>query len=234
VTRTGIPKGAVLGFGSPTVAGFHFDPESAKAVWEIIGKQINKLLVEQGVGAFEMPRSAAIAHETGHVIQAAHDGIRVERVRVFSRDVFGHVAWGGWTYSCEGRGAFGPDSSPELVVRKVCTLIAGVVAEGVLDPAGYRDGSSIDEVVVAQVLIDQLAQRAEYSNIVPRRLWGACWGRTVALIKHNETPARELMRKLDLTQTVRGKPLAQVMAQVQQLPGDALDVRALMQRWGTQ
>jgi hypothetical protein len=233
VTGARIPKGAALGFGMPTVAGFHFDPETTNALWETIGKQINKLLAEQGPVAFETPRSSAIAHEVGHCIQAAHDGICVERVRVFTQQAFGQVAWVGWTDSSDPRCLIGPDTAPELILKRACSLIAGVVAEAVLDRGGYRDGSSLDEVVVAQLLIGQLTLREEYNNIDPPRLWDACWGRTAALLKHNEAPARDLMRKLDLTQTVRGSPLAKVMAQVQHLPGDVLDVHALLQRWGS-
>ena len=226
-----MPKGVVT-FGAPTVAGFHFDPETAQAVWQVIGKQITTLLSEQGSAAFEMPRSSAIAHEVGHVIQAAHDGIRVERVEVFCKKTLGTVAWGGWTYSTERRCAYGPDTAPEQILRKVCNLIAGVIGECVLDPAGYRDGSSLDETVVAQVLVDQVGRREQY-NVDPPSLWDACWRRTAALIKLNEVPARALMRKLDLTGTVRGTPLAKVMAQVQQLNGDdVLEVHALMKQWG--
>ena len=39
------------------------------------------------------------------------------------------------------------------------------------------------------------------------------------VIRHNEGPSRELIAKLSLTKSIRGTPLAQSLAKVQQLPG---------------
>jgi hypothetical protein len=70
---------------SPTDAfdRVHCDPATKAWAREVLGEQIKQLLASDGPRAFEMPRSAAIAHETGHAITGAHEGIPVRGVRIW-------------------------------------------------------------------------------------------------------------------------------------------------------
>jgi hypothetical protein len=221
--------------GSPTtICGFTFPPDVAARVWQVISKQAMTLLAEQGPRALEMPRSAAIGHEAGHVVTAAHDGIKVDRVCVFAKDFAGQPVWGGWTYSRYPKMVFDENTPTADVLRRISCLIAGVVGEGILDPTGYRDGSSLDEVIVAQLLVDQLSQRRQHRGVIPQVLWNACWRRTSAIISLNERPARTLMAKLALTGTVRGTPLQTAMAAITRVSNDVLEVGAMLTRWGSE
>ena len=105
------------------------------------------------------------------------------------------------------------------------------MGELIIDPQGERSGSSLDELVLGQFFAQQVTVRPEYAHIEPEKLFNACWRRTGYIIKFNEPAGRALLAKLDLTGTLRGKPLAKIVAQVRQLPDDVLSVPAVMQRW---
>src|SRR5262245_22222937 len=158
----------------------------------------------QGLAAFEMARSSAIAHEAGHTVVGAVHGLAVSSCEITRRTIpkifrraVGRSAWGGLTRWAQPQ-PFGPAGEfavefanvpTATVLTQIAVTIAGVVAEAVFDPDEYRDGSSIDEVLVAQVLTDQLAARL---GLVAPELWDLCWRRTAAVLKHNERVARAI------------------------------------------
>jgi hypothetical protein len=111
----------------------------------------------------------------------------------------------------------GPDTSIEVVLTQICKIISGCVGEFVLDPDGVREASSLDEVVISQVMANNLTLKIKHRN--GREIWDACWRRTAHVIKKNETEARELLTKLAKTETLRRTPLAQSLAKVRQVPG---------------
>jgi hypothetical protein len=69
----------------PKIAGFRFDPQTTESIWWCIEREAVRLVGEQGLHAFEMPRSSAVAHETGHAIVAVHDGVALSYVEITRR-----------------------------------------------------------------------------------------------------------------------------------------------------
>lgn len=200
---------------SVSIASVHMNYEAADSVWQCIAKEAFKQVTAHGPRVLEMPRSAAVAHEVGHVIVNAHHGRRVSRVRVFEHEP---GVWGGFTHTKGGWMDLSATGSPDDILQYICNLSAGFIGEAILDPTGVRTCSSLDEVVVSQLIADQLASR--WGNVSPEVLWRKCQKRTAFIIKFNEEPARALMAKLSLCGTVRGTPLAKIMATVRKLPDE--------------
>ena len=214
--------------GQPAIAGFTMHPEMAQSVLACIYEETTRLVGEQGLRAFEMPRSSAIAHETGHAIVAVHDGVALSYVEITRRLIEGRAAWGGFTqwaqpYPPELIIVHPAKDPPRNILLRICSLIAGVVGEKVLDPAGCRDGSSIDEVVVSQILAEGLVQCADLNGVEPKQIWNACWHRTVAIIHGNEKAARTVAAKLDTYGIVRRKQLARLTDGIRRLADDPLE-----------
>ncbi|MGA8295006.1 MAG: hypothetical protein WB820_21490, partial [Rhodoplanes sp.] len=57
---------------------------------------------------------------------------------------------------------------PATVLPRLYYLIAGVIGEGSFDPAGYRSGSSLDEIVIGQMLWTRCCTITPTSSVVPR------------------------------------------------------------------
>jgi hypothetical protein len=72
----------------------------------------------------------------------------------------------------------------------------------------------LDEIVTTQAICDGLVQdgRTEFTD--RKELWSACWIQTCKIIKRHEAAARDLMRKLDRAEQLRGKPLAASLRRV--------------------
>ncbi|HEY7413904.1 MAG TPA: hypothetical protein VH593_01830 [Ktedonobacteraceae bacterium] len=205
------------------IPGFWCSRDMANDIIEIMTAETRRLLATEGKQAIEQPKSAACAHETGHAIIHAALGQKVKRVEITYKPEFkfmvGHNSWGGFTSIHGGKWVIQPDSPLEDVFGRICIIIAGVAAELILDPAGSRKGSSLDEVVVGQYLAGQLHNRENYHSH-ESQTWNACWSWTCAVIKYNEDVARKLIAKLDLIGSVQGKPLADIMSRVRKPPRD--------------
>jgi hypothetical protein len=159
----------VIGLGLTPIkeiAGVRFEPQAHAAVMGCISKQTLKLLAEEGPRAFEMPRSAALAHEVGHAIVGAHDGFKTARVAIWSTKGLAGTGWVGKTYYASwSRGMRLDESPPDEVLKHICLMIAGAAGEQLIDREGCRSGSS--QIVVSQALTDQLTRRDEYEHIDP-------------------------------------------------------------------
>ena len=81
--------------------------------------------------------------------------------------------------------------SPEqrAYAMQAAFLVAGEVGEAVLDTANYRRGTSIDEILLSQLIA---AWCAENVGMASEERWRCVRNRTAAIIKYNETLAREL------------------------------------------
>jgi hypothetical protein len=215
----------VLVPGQSTIAGFRLDHETAESIWQCIEREAARLIKEQGFCAFEMPRPAAIAHETGHAVVAVHDGVVLSHVEISRHVVHSKPAWGGYTrwarpYPAEHILVDPTTDPPRNVLLRICGLIAGAVGEQVLDPTGCRDGSSLDEIVVSQFLA---AAMCGYQHDRGRALWNRCWARTATIIHGNERVARAVMAKLDASGIVVRKQLARLTGNVRRLADDPLN-----------
>src|SRR5262249_15592715 len=122
-------------------------PEFVRCIENAVRETLNK----HGHSAFSMPRVAAIAHEAGHAIVAAHEGQIFRSVKIESRLVPGFgMVWGGCC-SADGTWSTGPDTTAQSDLSRARIVIAGLVAEklcGLGEP-----GSSMDERAVATALI---------------------------------------------------------------------------------
>jgi hypothetical protein len=122
------------------------------------GREIlSNAVAVQGPRALENPLSAAKFHEAGHAVVYTH----------FGEEVLGCEIWqhkrgaerGQWA----GKTLLGrewksdPTTSPEEDFRAACCVYAGVLAEFLFDPANFRGGSSVDEVLLAKGLAHNVA-----------------------------------------------------------------------------
>ena len=89
-----------------------------------------------------MPRNAALAHEAGHAIVAAHEGMAIRRVTVFSRCVSGVELWGGLCLEAGGW-TTNNDTSADDDLRRARFIIAGLAGEAITGTD--KPGSSLDE-----------------------------------------------------------------------------------------
>ena len=191
-----------------------FLPAEAHAdVSECIANEAQKLLASEGMRAFEMPRSAALAHETGHAIVGAHEGLTVVEIKVFERNA------GVWCGVVNESSSWHVDAETPTAaaLARARYLIGGIAGEAVLDPDNRRSGSSLDEIVLVQMLLEGIWQqrRAEFADIAdPADLWQVVWYQTCCIIKFNEKVGHDLMRKLERTGRLRGKPLAASLRRV--------------------
>lgn len=210
------------------------DPETNQILNNVLMAKCEQLMNDHGPDAFMSPRADAIFHETGHAIIAAHDKFPIERVYVQMckvMPIYGEI-WEGKTVARGSRPwQTNLTTPPDVVLKRISFTIAGLAAEQTALGGKARAGSSLDEVIAGQCMCQQLTFRDEYKHIDPVHLWNAIWFRTMAVILHNKAMAQTLTAKLDFTETIRGKALQQVLATVQQLPGDEMSVEALMKRW---
>jgi hypothetical protein len=163
-----------------------------------------------------MPRSSAIAHEAGHCIIGTAEGLTITSVRIFRRDIGYGPVWCGQTDEAAPWN-FTPNTPTATMLARARYIIAGIVAEKIFDPDGVRAGSSIDEVVLSQLICDGVLmdRRDEFPGIKhPKELWSACWRQTVGILMRNADAARGLMQKLERSERLYGKPLAASLRRV--------------------
>lgn len=99
---------------------------------------------QQGKRAFESPRTHAAAHEAGHCVANALVGCRVVEARIWKRRA-------GW----EGETRARPEDVARLtVLQRAQVAASGLIAELVLVGADTRLGSSLDEQVAAEAMLD--------------------------------------------------------------------------------
>jgi hypothetical protein len=188
-------------------------PEANASVNECIAEAVREILADEGLQAFEMPKSAALAHEVGHCIVGAHEGLCIVEVKVFERD----GAWCGITNE-SSNWHIDPDNTPtKTALGRARYLAAGLAGEAVLDPENLRRGSSLNELVLVQMLCAGIWQqrRAEFGGVhAPEVLWQSVWRQTCCIIKRNENVAHGMMRKLERSGRLYGKPLAASLRRV--------------------
>ncbi len=173
--------------GWPRIGPVRLPPEIAAGVIDDIGREAKRLLAEEGARAFEMPRSAAIAHEAGHAIVGAHEGLIIVNVEVFRRDGIWGPIWCGRT---DEPGPWGFEATTPIatMLARVRYMLAGLAAEYLFEPDGARSGSSLDEIVLTQMICDGVWQdrSAAFVGVShPKEIWDACWQQTGGILKHN-------------------------------------------------
>jgi hypothetical protein len=184
---------------------------------------IRNALDRDGLAAFAAPREAAIAHEAGHAIVGAHEGLTIQRVTIFSKPVphFGPSWFGecieatGWTT--------GPDTTAEADLGRARYIIGGLIAELLTGPD--RSGSSLDEVALSQFvslnaaakLRDPMSEpmsEADYKQLWHKQVWDV----TTAILQANREPFAQLAQHLNQYEKIEGARLRAVLAQVRSIP----------------
>lgn len=187
--------------------------ETHAAVTEVISSELRRLLDSEGLAAFAMPRSAALAHEVGHCIVGTVEGLTIVKTEISERLP---GIWCGVTNETSSW-LIENDTPTTTVLAPARYLIGGIAGEAVLDPDHRCSGSSLDEVALSQMLCAGLWQehRAEFVDVDdPAKLWRAQWYRTCRIIKRNEDIGRDLIRKLERKGNLYGKPLAASLRRV--------------------
>jgi hypothetical protein len=188
-----------------------------------IGDAARDALDRHGLSAFIAPREAALAHEAGHAIVGAHEGLAIRAVTICSRSValVGRV-WGG---RCIEAGAWttGPDTTAEDDLRRARFVIAGLAGEAVtgLDtPASSLDELALSQFVnlnAAAKLADSSLSNAEYSAYAQRLWHDQVWGVAITILRANHEPFTQLAGHLNQHTRVQGAKLRKVLAQVKRI-----------------
>jgi hypothetical protein len=184
---------------------------------------VRDVLAKHGSSAFTMTRKAALVHETGHAIVLTHEGLKVRSVKIFSRSVLGVEAWGGRCMHAGGAWSSGPDSSVDSDLLHARVAIAGLAGEAIcgLD----RPGSSLDEVVLSQVLgcnvavkLDGYSRRDEDYAAWGRQLWNEqVWNVAIKILRANREPFMQLVQHLHENERVKGAKLHHILDQVRRI-----------------
>lgn len=119
-------------------------------------------LAEHGLDPCTLKQTAA--HEAGHVVMATALGDTIKGCRIFrcraSEKLLGQCAWLGTTHR-DPRVHSGlidtREASADRLVYEALNAIAGVVAEQIV--GHYHPGSSLDEILYAQIVCSELAAR---------------------------------------------------------------------------
>ena len=148
---------------------------------------------------------------------AAVDDVPVEKIAVWKRppEGVGH-AWEGMTLKKAPTFLIRRDTPLIKALSHACYVIAGEVAEAVLDPHEYRAGTALDEVLFSQRIAGALADRAKMEA---EKLWEEIRKRSWQIIVHNKSAARELISRLDRTETLQRKALTNVLDKIGYVAG---------------
>ncbi len=209
VTFTQISTGiAQADFSHPdriTLAGITLGlPNIGTIVRRMLEDEHARVLAQYGPAAFECPRHAAAIHEAGHVVLYAIQGVVVDHTRI-ERTPSG---WIGFTSApdCAFRIEHGVGESLELYLNRARQLAAGVIAEELFD-RDFRRGSSLDEVVMSQVLAVKaslLAGAADEGRYWQQEVWRA----TGIVLQRHRQAVMEIAHDLHDCERLSGAALA--------------------------
>jgi len=143
-----------------TLAGFTMcGPGLGKAVRERFMALAAGLMRKHGLRAFEMPKRAAAIHEAGHVAINSVLGVRTGNALIdyITRD--GKLYWVGFTDAPQLAFVDAPVSPVgfDAVLNRSRTTYAGIAAELLFAGDDRREGSSLDEIIMSQLLAEHAA-----------------------------------------------------------------------------
>jgi hypothetical protein len=154
-----------------TLAGFTmFGTGLGKAVRERFVALAAGLIRKYGLRAFEMPKRAAAIHEAGHVVVNAALGVRTTSVLIDPLSWNGKLFWTGNTEAPEL--AFVDSAATpvgyDTILDRSRIVYAGLVAENLFAGEDRREGSSLDETIMSQILAERAAS---IIGVDAERLW---------------------------------------------------------------
>jgi hypothetical protein len=204
-----------------SLAGFTMaGPGLGKAVRERFATLVAGLMRKHGLRAFEMPKRAAVIHEAGHVVVMSILGVRVTSVTIDPRANGGKLFWGGNTEAPALAFADTP-AAPigfDTLLARSRIVYAGLAAELLFAGDDWREGSSLDEIVMSQLLAERAASLIGASAPVLWRDDVANWC-NVQLYRNrkaNAAIAAALLKRGRL----KGKALRELCAEVLPEVGD--------------
>jgi hypothetical protein len=186
---------------------------------------ISHVLNRHGVSAFEAPREAAIAHEVGHAIVGAHEGLAIKQISIYSQmsPLTGGLVWAGRCIEKAATWTSGPDTSADDDLRRARFIIAGLAGEVAtkLD----RPGSSLDEHGLSMSITNNAAVKmkphalsdAEYESYAQQLWHKQVWRVAFLILVNNREPFMQLARHLDERERVKGGKLNKALAQVRRI-----------------
>jgi hypothetical protein len=179
---------------------------------------IQDIAAAHGQRALENPRSSAIVHEAGHAVMYAHFGepVRYVKIRRCKRGP-GAGQWLGVTMG-GGKWRSDADTTPKSDFRQACYHMAGVVAEVLFDTDNFRQGSSLDEILVAQRLAANIAAKTRGNPVDVR---GQVLRMTSKILKDNALIVHEIATLLDRHNVVRKNRLAPILERVTHSPAES-------------
>ena len=199
-------------------------PMMAPAMAATIENNVRKVLDQHGIGAFAMPRAAALVHAAGHGIVACAQGWLVRFVRVWAETVplpggSDVVAWTGLCQTASGAWTADNHSKVANDLKHAIDMTAGLVAETLTKV--NLPGSSLDEVVrsqsLAALIVDKLRPGLNpmQLNVTAKAFWNELiWGAAVDILQANRGPLKALAAALDEFGEVRGRRLRTILATV--------------------
>ena len=136
--------------------GVRCEATAEPVVREAFAKLARQAYALQGLRAFEITERATAVHEAGHAVVATAYGHLVSRVRTQRKRIGEQKIWVGRTYY-DVVPRTGPASTVRDDLDAACNLIAGVLAEAMFDHDDFRFGSSINEIVFFQCVVENIA-----------------------------------------------------------------------------
>lgn len=193
------------------------DQETIEKVRDDLLNRIATAVSLDGPRALVNPRSAAIWHESGHVVVHTYFGDPVDRCKVWRcKNGADYGQWIGMTWAGDEWKA-DASTTPEDDFRRACRVMAGVIAEFMFDRANFRRGSSLDEGMVANMLATNIAVKTGRDI---REVWLEITRTTMSILRINADVVRDVATLLGRRKVLRKKALAPLLERVSKIaPG---------------
>lgn len=184
-----------------------FDADATSA-FNLATKQLAaRALKQHGLSAFDCTRMAAAIHEAGHCIIHRMHGVAVTECMIEMTHYEGKEVWLGKTEVGGGMWNSTPDSDPYDDLDCAASTFAGVCAEMVFY-VGYKLGSSLDEVVLFQMLC---AIAADKLGLDPHHMVTFMHDNVELMLKHNRAAHADITRKLLEQESLGAARLAEIL-----------------------
>lgn len=138
--------------------------EDQDKYWKAVSAQQDAAVKRQGYKALASKRPDAAAHEAGHCVMFATLGIPVASVEIFPEqwptpmpEGLGNDYWCGLTRPDTQASEAHDRMAPHRLLEDSLSVLAGWTAERMLRGAKFRQGSSANELVYADNLLERLA-----------------------------------------------------------------------------
>ena len=201
-------KAGTFRLGTVTLAG-----EAAGLAKQEFEKLSRAAYEQQGLRAFEDPKSSAVVHEAGHAVLYAYHGIEMKYVKVHEcKKGIQRGHWVGNSQAVNYKWGPGPDTLPEDDFKNACIIIAGRIAEELFDSDNRRLGSSLDEVIKVRMLSRKVSQK---TGLDPNYIMMKICAQAGIILQKNVSVVHEIAKLLERNGVVSGKVLGLILAKVE-------------------